>query len=157
MDDAWGAVERADKEKDVDDIKEASYSPQSQPSRRYCLLTRLTSQAILTYAKAYPDLSFEELDAVFREANMNTYLIAKEQAVSDTHTIVNLQGKIDMKYAVSIQFSDKPRRAAFAEGWPKTKEENIERLAEAGFILDRMVQKCSNCGGTYWHSPDCGL
>ena len=86
---------------------------------------------------------------MFRESGMNTYLIAKEQAVSDTHTIVNLQGKIDMKYAVSIQFSEKPRRAAFAEGWPKSKEENTTRLAEAGFILDRMVQKCSNCGGLY--------
>lgn len=91
----------------------------------------------------------EELETVFREAGMNTYLIAKEQEVSDTHTIVNLQGKIDMKYSVSIQFSDKPRRAAFAQGWPKSKEENTTRLAEAGFILDRMVQKCHNCGGMY--------
>jgi hypothetical protein len=111
------------------------------------VLTYFASQAILTYAKAFPDLTFEELETVFREAGMNTYLIAKEQQVSDTHTIVNLQGKIDMKYAVSVQFSDKPRRAAFAEGWPKSKEENTTRLAEAGFILDRMVQKCANCGG----------
>lgn len=84
---------------------------------------------------------------------MNTYLIAKEQQISDTHTIVNLQGKIDQKYAVSIQFSDKPRRAAFAEGWPKSKEENMTRLAEAGFVLDRMVLKCSNCGGMYSVPP----
>ena len=90
---------------------------------------------------------------------MNTRLIAKEQNVSDTHTIVNLQGKIDQKYAVSIQFSDKPRRAAFAEGWPKSKEENTTRLAEAGFIADRMVPKCSNCDRTYplpgWTSACC--
>ena len=71
-------------------------------------------QAILTYAKAFPQLTFEELEEVFRDSKMNTHLIAKEQAVSDTHTIVNLQGKVDMKYSVSIQFSDKPRRAAFA-------------------------------------------
>jgi hypothetical protein len=126
------------------------FSPKQQHRRYHYFLTTATSQAILTYAKAYPDLSFEELETVFRESGMNTYLIAKEQAVSDTHTIVNLQGKIDMKFAVSIQFSDKPRRAAFAEGWPKTKEENMARLAEAGFILDRMVQKCSNCAGTYY-------
>lgn len=118
------------------------------------MLTRHTLQAILTYAKAFPELTFEELETVFREADMKTHLIAKEQAVSDTHTIVNLQGKIDMKYAVSIQFSDKPRRAAFAEGWPKTKEENTTRLAEAGFIMDRMVPKCSNCGGMY-PTPGC--
>jgi hypothetical protein len=103
----------------------------------------------LTYAKAFPQLTFEELEDVFRDSKMNTYLIAKEQAVSDTHTIVNLQGKIDMKYSVSIQFSDKPRRAAFAEGWPKSKEENAARLTEAGFIMDRMVPKCSNCDRKY--------
>ena len=76
---------------------------------------------------------------------MNTYLIAKQQEVSDTHTIVNLQGNIDQEFVVSIQFTDKPRRAKFAEGWPSSPEENLERLAKAGFPLDRMVQKCSNC------------
>lgn len=82
---------------------------------------------------------------------MNTYLIAKKQEVSDTHTIVNLQGKIDQAYALSIQLSAKPRRVKFAEGWPESAEENMVRLAEAGFIMDRMVPKCGNCGGT--HSP----
>ena len=77
---------------------------------------------------------------------MNTYLIAKEQAVSDTHTIINLQGKIDQKYAVSVQHTAKPRRAKFAEGWPPTPEENLTRLTEAGFVMDRMVPKCGNCG-----------
>ena len=78
---------------------------------------------------------------------MKTFLIAKQQEVSDTHTIVNLQGKIDQKYVVSFQFSAKPRRAKFAEGWPATPEENMTRLAEAGLPLDRMVPKCSNCNG----------
>ena len=78
---------------------------------------------------------------------MNTHLIAKQQEVSDTHTIVNLQGKIDQKFVVSIQFTDKPRRAKFAEGWPSTPEENISRLAQSGFVMDRLVQKCSNCNG----------
>ena len=112
------------------------------------MLILLCFQAILTYGKAYPAVTLDELEGVFREARMNTHLIAKEQTISDTHTIVNLQGMIDQKYAVSIQFTDKPKRAAFAEGWPKDKEDNITRLAEAGFILDGMVQKCSNCDGT---------
>lgn len=76
---------------------------------------------------------------------MNTYLIAKQQEVSDTHTIVNLQGKQDQEYVISIQFSDKPRRPKFAEGWPSSPEENMERLAAAGIPMDRMVPKCSNC------------
>lgn len=73
----------------------------------------------------------------------------------DTHTIVNLQGKIDQQYAVSIQFGPKPRRAKFAEGWPSSLEENNDRLAEAGFIMDRMVQKCSNCGALGHGSKSC--
>ncbi len=106
-------------------------------------------QTILAYAKAFPELTFVELEETFRAGKMNTHLIAKEQAVSDTHTIVNFQGVIDQKYAVSIQFTDKPRRAAFAEGWPKSKEENATRLADAGFVWDRAVPKCSNCDRTY--------
>ncbi|KAK3707830.1 hypothetical protein LTR37_011832 [Vermiconidia calcicola] len=124
VEDAWKMLEDADKDREVDSIK----------------------KAILAYAKAYPDVTFEELEGVFREAPMQTYLIAKEQQVSDTHTIVNLQGKADQKYVVSIQFGAKPRRAKFAEGWPSSPEENLTRLVEAGWPMDRMVPKCDNCG-----------
>ena len=78
---------------------------------------------------------------------MNTFLIAKKQDIADTHTIVNLQGQPDQKYVLSFQKSAKPRRAKFAEGWPETPEENLVRLAEAGFVMDSLVTKCSNCGG----------
>lgn len=56
---------------------------------------------------------------------MKTYLIAKKQEVSETHTIVNLQGKVDQTYVVSFQFSAQPRRAKFAEGWPSSPEVQI--------------------------------
>lgn len=105
----------------------------------------------MTYAKAFSEVTFHDIEAVFREAGMNTYLIAKQQEVADTHTIVNLQGKSDQKYVVSIQFSAKPRRAKFVEGWPSSPEDNVARLAEAGFIMDRMVPKCDNCGGKSCH------
>ncbi len=80
---------------------------------------------------------------------MSTHLIARQQEVSDTHTIVNLQGKPDQKYTVSILFAAKPRRAKFAEGYPSSPEENLVRLTEAGFPMDRMVPKCSNCNGMH--------
>ena len=82
---------------------------------------------------------------MFRDSEMNTHLIAKQQEISDTHTIVNLQGVADQKYPVSIQFSATPRRVKFAEGWPQSAEENLTRLTESGFIMDRLVPKCSNC------------
>ncbi|KAK6396479.1 hypothetical protein LTR65_009563 [Meristemomyces frigidus] len=112
-------------------------------------------QAVLTYAKAFPEVTFEELEQVFRDAEMNTHLIAKQQEVSDTHTIVNLQGQIDQEYVVSIQFSAKPRRAKFAEGWPENSEENSTRLAKAGLPMDRMVQKCHNCDQLGHAARDC--
>lgn len=76
---------------------------------------------------------------------MNTYIIAKKQEIPDTYTIVNLQGKQDQEFVVSIQFTNKPRRAKFAEGWPKDAEDNKARLETAGLPMDRMVPKCSNC------------
>ncbi|KAK3657840.1 hypothetical protein LTR56_002219 [Elasticomyces elasticus] len=121
--DAWKMLEAADTDKDVDDIK----------------------TALLTYAKAYPSLLFEELEQVFRDAEMNTHLIAKQQEVGKTHTIVNLQGKEDQEYVVSIQFSAKPRRAAFADGYPSSQEENLTRLAKAGFPVNNFQQVCKNC------------
>jgi hypothetical protein len=143
VEEAWSSLENADKEKDVDDIKKVCRIP-----RLMCTLANppLLHKAIVAYAKAFPELTFPELESGFRDASMNTYLIAKEQQVSDTHIIVNLQGKGDQTYVVSIQFSNKPRRAKFAEGWPNTPEDNMVRLAEAGFPMDRMVPKCDNCG-----------
>jgi hypothetical protein len=78
---------------------------------------------------------------------MNTYLIAKQQEIADTHTIINLQGSAGQKYVLSCQFSSRPRRAAFAQGWPSTDEENKARLSEAGFVMDSLVPKCTNCDG----------
>lgn len=82
---------------------------------------------------------------------MNIHLIAKEQMISEAYTIVNFQGKIDQKYVVSFQWSDKPKRAKFAEGWPSSAEENVQRLAEAGFAVDSLVPKCANCN-EYGHT-----
>lgn len=103
----------------------------------------------------YPALTFRELEAAFRGNCMNTHLIAKTQEISDTHVIVNLQGKLDQKFVVSIQFVAKARRAKFADGWPSTAEENLDRLEEAGFVMDRMVEKCTNCGQIGHHSKLC--
>lgn len=105
------------------------------------------------YAKGLPEVTFEQLEGTFRDYGMNTFIIAKEQEVCDTHTIVNLQGVPDKEFVVSFQFSDKPRRAKFAEGWPSSPEENLQRLAKAGFPMDRMVDKCSNCERKLYNLP----
>lgn len=147
---AWTALMTADKEKEVEDIREV----RSSHSRHITnLLTN--SQAIISYAITAPDLTFQDLETAFRADGMNTYFIAKQQEVSDTHTIINLQGKIDQTFAVSIQFTARPRRAKFAEGWPESPEENMTRLAEAGFVMDRLVEKCRNCNQLGHKKKDC--
>lgn len=86
---------------------------------------------------------------------MNIYLIAKEQEIAASYTIINFQGVKDLKYVVSFQFSAKPKRARFAEGWPATPEENMQRLAEAGIVMDSYVPKCRRCDEFGHTSNDC--
>ncbi len=33
------------------------------------------------------------------------------------------------------------------DGWPQTAEENMERLENAGFVEERGLSMCTNCGG----------
>ena len=86
---------------------------------------------------------------------MNAFLIAKEQEVSDTMTIVDLQGTKDRQFVVNVQFSTKPQRRRFASGWPSSPAENIERLADAGFVVDRGMPKCRNCDELGHIARDC--
>jgi hypothetical protein len=64
-------------------------------------------------------------------------------------TIVNMAGKIDQKYALSFMLSAEPHRKKWADGWPENPEQNLERLAEAGLVMDRLVPLCDNCGGGF--------
>lgn len=61
-------------------------------------------------------------------------------------TIVDLIGNPDREYVLSIQLSAKPRRIKLAQGWPDDANVNLERLKSAGFVQDRGVPLCSNCG-----------
>lgn len=103
-------------------------------------------KAFWVYCKAAPELDFVQLELSFREMKSHFYLIAKEQLVpSDVHTNVDLQGNQGRKYVVSFQKQPKPPRPKFADTWPKSPEENLERLKDAGFPMDKMVTLCGNC------------
>ena len=54
----------------------------------------------------------------------------QEKELSVGFTIVNAQGVSDCKYVVGYYFKPGPTRPKFAEMWPKTPEENLERLAK---------------------------
>lgn len=142
-DEAWTRLIDADKEKDIEGFKSVCYNTHLI----HLTVLTLSSQALKAYTRGQPDMTFVDVESALRESNCNTFIIAKEQEVSATFTIVNLQGKKDCKYVVSFQFENKPRRPKFAQGWPSSPEENLARLADAGYVLDRMVIKCYNCGG----------
>ncbi len=101
-------------------------------------------QAVLVLAKAVPDITYVELEKEFRKRGYKIYLIAMEKEIESTQTIVNLQGRIGCKYAVFYFLSDKPQRPNMKERWPKSTEENLERLEEAGIPMDSGVIKCRN-------------
>lgn len=88
-----------------------------------------------------------ELELAFRKNNFNTYLIAKKKEVFNTQTLVNLQGKLDCSYEVGFYFGEKPMRKTAREGWPADPADNLERLKDAGFAMDRGIPKCSRCDG----------
>ena len=60
---------------------------------------------------------------------------------------MDLQGKLDCKYHVGFFFSDKPQRSTLKEAWPRSPEENLVRLKDAGIPVERGIPKCSNCDG----------
>ena len=110
-------------------------------------------QAMKVVQKASPAMTYVEMENHFRANEFGFYLIALEKELPKTITIVNLQGKLDCKYQVAIHRRAKPKRAAWAEGWPASPEENLERLADAGAPMDRGVAKCDNCGGRLSNFP----
>lgn len=104
-----------------------------------------------TCLRAYARASIEvfrlpDVEMALREAKLGVYLIAKPQDIAANMTIVDLVGNPDREFVLSIQLSAKPRRAKMAQGWPETPEENIQRLASAGFVQDCGVPLCGNCG-----------
>jgi hypothetical protein len=123
--DAWGALINAANSKDLDTF-------------------RISLRA---YARSAPDeFSLPLVEQALRDDGLGVYLIAKQQEIAQNMTIIDLIGNANQEFVLSIQLSAKPRRAKLAQGWPESPEQNLERLASAGFVQDCGVPLCSNCG-----------
>jgi hypothetical protein len=119
------------------------------------------------YSKAEPTKNFVDIEQKLRAEEANVYLIAlvsyrkirlfatpkthclqeKQKEGFENFTFIDLQGKLDCTYVVKFFFGPKARRKNLEDRWPTTPEENLERLADAGFEYDRLIPKCTNCGG----------
>ncbi|KAF1931185.1 uncharacterized protein M421DRAFT_341654 [Didymella exigua CBS 183.55] len=122
---AWAKLIDAAKEKDLDGF-------------RTCLKA---------YARAVVEhFVLPDVEAALREDGLPVFLVALRQEIAVNMTIVDVIGNPEREFVLTIQLSEKPRRAKMAQGWPKDAAENLQRLASAGFIQDRGVPLCSNCG-----------
>lgn len=148
----WQMLLQADKARDMVLIKHVSSSSARRHADHPCLHLE---QALSVYTRAMPSLTFADMEKELRSAGLNVHIIAKEQTLSDTVTVIDLQGVKDRKYVVSLQYSYKPTRPKFAAGWPSSPEENLQRLGNAGYIRDRMVMKCRNCDAIGHTSKGC--
>ncbi|KAI1778262.1 hypothetical protein F4818DRAFT_291774 [Hypoxylon cercidicola] len=103
-------------------------------------------EAIQEYLKAEQRITYVDMENAFRAQDLKLHLIALENpSMLPTHTHMDLQGNLDKKYRVHYRWSDKPLRPREADAWPKSAEENMERLKDAGETVDRGLPKCSNC------------
>jgi hypothetical protein len=103
--------------------------------------------ALRAYARACSDLfSLVAVEEALRHDGLSVYLIAKQQEIAPNMTIIDLVGNAKKEFVLSVQLSAKPRRAKMAEGWPESPEQNLERLASAGYVQDCGVPLCGNCG-----------
>lgn len=122
---AWTKLIDAAKEKDLDGF-------------RTCLKA---------YARAVvDDFSLPDVESALRDDGIPVYLIAKKQEIPVNMTVVDMIGNPEREFVLTVQLSDKPRRKMFAQGWPENIQENLARLASAGFVQDRGVPLCNNCG-----------
>lgn len=101
--------------------------------------------AIFEYVKATPDATLVQLERAFRSQTINVYLIALEKDLASTYCNMDLQGFLNKKYTVSLRLSPRVQRPKEKDSWPATPEENLQRLRDAGFPVDRGIMKCNNC------------
>ncbi|PQK11541.1 hypothetical protein BB8028_0003g01660 [Beauveria bassiana] len=121
---AWDMIKRAAAEQDANDAKEG----------------------IQAYVKALNGgITFRELQEAFIHDKINIWLIATERSLIEIFTNMDLQGNMGKKYTVTYRFSEKPQRPRDIEGWPKSVDEILARLDDAGDVVDTGKPKCSNC------------
>ncbi len=120
---AWRRLETGVIETDVDDIK----------------------TAVQQYVKACPGTSYLDLEKAFRQQDIGLYLIATKKSLLPTMTNMDFQGNLDKTYTVNYRFDMRPARPREAVSWPKTPEDNLERLKDAGEVVSRGMPQCSNC------------
>lgn len=121
---AWQLIRMADFERDVYDLKES------------CLM----------YIKGLPNVSFLEIHQALQNLDNGACLVALETEAPEMYTFMDAQGNLGKTYQVTFRFSLSADRDLDKSMYPKSAQENLERLKDAGIMVSRLMEKCSNCG-----------
>lgn len=130
---AWNELITAAQERDRDDI----------------------NSAFQKYTSACPTATYLDMENAFRGSNIPVYLIAMVRNIAPTYTIMDLQGNLDRTFVVGIFLSNKPMRPKEAAIWPESEAENLERLQNAGIVVERRIPMCTNCNELGHISKSC--
>ncbi|KAH8199688.1 hypothetical protein TruAng_006157 [Truncatella angustata] len=121
---AWQKIVTGAEQGDLDDVKEATQE----------------------YLKNNPGITYAELEAGFRQQDINLYVIAVEKTqLIGALTNMDLQGNLGKKYTITYRFDPKPARERERSSFPKDAEDNLERLKDAGEPVNSGKLKCNNC------------
>ncbi|KAI1092634.1 hypothetical protein F5B19DRAFT_198308 [Rostrohypoxylon terebratum] len=113
-------------------------------------------EGIQEYVKNQPATGYADLEESFRGQGLKFYLVALENTeMMSGRTLMDLQGNLDKKYRVQYRWSDKPLRGREKEIFPKSAEENMERLRDAGEVVHTDIPQCRNCGELGHTSKHC--
>ena len=102
-------------------------------------------EGVQQYVKAVPHTTYIDLDKAFQRQKLDLYLVATKKELLPTMTNMDFQGNLDKTYTVSYRFDFKPARPREVDSWPKSLEENQERLKDAGEVVNRGLDRCNNC------------
>ena len=123
--DAIAKLKAAASERDADDAKEG----------------------VQEYVKAMGgEVKYRDLQSLFIAKGIPLWLIATERKLINVFTNMDLQGNTGKKYSISYRFSETPERPREAEHWPEDRDDILNRLDDAGDIVDTGLRKCGNCG-----------
>ncbi|KAG9289087.1 hypothetical protein G9A89_022396 [Geosiphon pyriformis] len=130
---AWNKLLAADKEKDIDDFKEAFEE----------------------YAKASPTDTFQSIEKKLRDSKCNAHIVALERDIPLDKTLIDLQGNPGKRYIANLVMGDPsvlPRTAGVRASDPV---ENMVWLAGSGFMRDNHEAICFNCKSKGHLGKDC--
>lgn len=111
--------------------------------------------AIQQYVKACPQTTYIDLETAFRQQKIELYVIAVQKTILPTMTNMDLQGNLNKTFSVTFRFENRPARGRETGGWPKSPEENLVRLEDAGEVVQSGLPRCNNCGEVGHISKNC--